>query len=274
MRKLFAGLALACAVAGCQSDQKTVVQEISFLNWNVAHYCHGESQVSTIPEDKGREMLAKFSKVIGELNADVVGICEYSENFSTNGTIKASRDLFGKYGKVVGPRQGNDRNAVFYRTGTKLADKIQGYANRIGCPYYTAVKLDIKGTPVWFVQTQLDSHTYIEGHKEDRRLQIEQLIRDFGSEPHVVISGDFNVGVRMPGLDCFPAPEEYDPFVAAGYMLANVNGTGTYPAKNPTQPLDNVIVKGLGLSDVRFIHAGGLSTHLALVCKLQIYGRQ
>lgn len=100
---------------------------------------------------------------------------------------------------------------------------------------------------------------------------MKKLIEDFGDESHVVIAGDFRVGVRVPGKRCFPAPEEYKVFEEAGFELVNLFGTGTYPVESPIQPLDNIIVKGVGISEVRFLDADHLSDHLAISCKLSIY---
>ena len=60
-------------------------------------------------------------------------------------------------------------------------------------------------------------------------------------------------------------------FEKAGYELANCFGTGTYPVDSPIQPLDNVLLKGIGISEVRFLDADRLSDHLAISCLLTIY---
>ena len=140
--------------------------------------------------------------------------------------------------------------------------------------YYKAVKLNVSGVPIWFVQTHLDSNTYLSGHGKDREEQMKKIISDFRDEPYVVIAGDFRVGVRIPGKPCFPAPEEYKVFEKAGYELANLFGTGTYPLESPLQPIDNIIMKGLEISEVRFLEGGRLSDHLAISCKLTVYGQK
>ena len=103
---------------------------------------------------------------------------------------------------------------------------------------------------------------------------MKKLIEDFRGEPNVVIAGDFRVGVRIPGKRCFPAPEEYKVFENAGYELANLFGTATYPVDSPIQPIDNIIVKGVGISEVRFMEAGRLSDHLAISCLLTVYSKE
>ena len=272
MKNLFIGLALACAVAGCATE-KQVIGEFRFVNWNIGHYGNGEAEVSPIPEADGPAQAAKFAAFIAGFDADVFGISEYSENFTTNGSIKASKALFRGYNKVVGEQSGNICNALFFKRYPVLERKTKAFNDRFEDTYYLAVKLDVNGTPIWFVQTHLDSHIYLEGHSKDRANQMLQLIEDFKDEPRVVISGDFSVGIRIPGGNCFPAPEEYKVFEDAGYELVNVNGTGTYPCENPSQPVDNVIVKGLGIGEVHFTAPIGLSDHLSVFCSLRIYGK-
>lgn len=271
MKNLFIVLALACAMAGCATEKK-VATEVKFVNWNLGHFSCGNGEASPIAEADGPKQAAKYSAFIAGFKADVFGLSEYSENFTTNGSLKTSKALFGGYAKSVGPQNGNMCNAVFFRGYPVLERKTKLFTDRFEDAYYQAVKLDVKGTPIWFVQTHLDSHIYLEGHSKDRSNQMLQLIDDFKDEPHVVISGDFCVGIRIPGGNCFPAPEEYKVFEDAGYLLANVNGTGTYPVENPSQPVDNVIIKGLGIGEVHFTAPIGLSDHLAVSCKLLVYG--
>ena len=40
------------------------------------------------------------------------------------------------------------------------------------------------------------------------------------------------------------------------------------------QPIDNVIMKGLEISEVRFLEGDRLSDHLAISCKLTVYGQK
>ena len=221
-------------------------------------------------------MSAKFVKFIDSVGADVVGITEYSENFTTNGSMKASTALFEGYAKSVGPAKGDVCNAIFFKSAkaAKIDEKDVFFERHFEDTYYKAVKLNVSGVPVWFVQTHLDSNTYLSGHSKDREEQMKKLIEDFRDEPHVVIAGDFRVGVRVPGKRCFPAPEEYKVFEKAGFELVNLFGTGTYPVESPIQPLDNIIVKGAGISEVRFLDADHLSDHLAISCNLTIYGKE
>lgn len=261
--------ALACALAGCATPKKEVVQ-VQFLHWNVSHFSGGAAKVATIRVSDGPAMSSRFRTFIDTVGADVVGVSAYSENFTTNGSLKSADAVFKGYDRSVGPAKDAQCNAVFYNAGSaSLSDeKTVFYASHNEDTYYQAVKLNVHGLPVWFVQTQLDGRIYQNGHQKDRANQMAELIAAFKDEPYVVIAGDFRVGVRVPGGRCFPAPEEYEVFRKAGYELANPFGTGTYPVVNPLQPVDNVIVKGFSLSDVRFLEADRLSDHMAVSCKL------
>ena len=275
MRNLVLAVAVASMAAGCATNHAERTQ-LRFLHWNAGHFSGGACSVASIPESQGKEMAAKFKKFIDSVDADIVGISEYSENFTTNGSIKASAVLFKGYEKSVGPVKGDVCNAIFFKSANaaKVDEKDVLFECHFEDTYYKAVKLNVSGTPVWFVQTHLDSNTYLSGHGKDREEQMKKIISDFRYEPYVVIAGDFRVGVRIPGNRCFPAPEEYKVFEEAGFELVNLFGTGTYPVESPIQPLDNIIVKGVGISEVRFLDADHLSDHLAISCKLTIYGKE
>lgn len=273
MRRILLSIAVACAAAGCAT--RTVERaQVRFLHWNVSHFGDGSASVATIRPGDGKAMAEKYSKFIGSVGADVVGLCSYDENFTTNGSMKSAEAVLPGYAKVVGPARGNMCNAVFYKPTAlaKTDGRIVEFPMRYESAYYTAVKLEAGGVPVWFVQTHLDSHTYLSGHAKDREMQMKKLIEDFKDEPNVVIAGDFCVGIRIPGKRCFPAPEEYKVFEDAGYSLANLFGTGTYPVEHPLQPVDNIIMKGVSVSEVRFLEAERLSDHMAVSCLLTVYG--
>ena len=275
MRNIILAFAVACVAAGCATKQ---VERASFrfMHWSVSHFSEGGYSVASIPESEGKAMAEKYVKFLDSVDADVVGISQYNEDFTTNGSMKASTALFGGYEKAIGPAKGDICNAIFFKSGkaTKIEEKTVFFERHFEDTYYKAVKLNVSGVPIWFVQTHLDSNTYLSGHGKDREEQMKKIISDFRDEPYVVIAGDFRVGVRVPGKRCFPAPEEYRVFEKAGFELVNLFGTGTYPVESPIQPLDNIVVKGVGISEVRFLDADHLSDHLAISCKLTIRGRE
>ena len=275
MRNIIIAVAVAFVAAGCATNHVEQTS-VRFLHWSVSHFGDGTHSVASIPESKGKEMAAKYVKFLNSVDADVIGITGYDENFTTNGSMKSATAVFGGYEKAVGPAKGDVCNAIFFKPGkaTKIDEKDVFFERHFEDTYYKAVKLNVSGVPIWFVQTHLDSNTYLSGHGKDREEQMKKIIADFRDEPYVVIAGDFRVGVRVPGKRCFPAPEEYKVFEKAGFELANLFGTGTYPLGSPLQPIDNVILKGLKISEVRFLEGDRLSDHLAISCKLTVYGKK
>lgn len=244
-----------------------------FMSWNIGHFAVGKSYKSTILEEDAEARGAAYRKHLDDIGADVVGICEYSDLFTTNGTVRASDAVFSRYpNKEIGPSHFYQWNALFWGEYPLLEKRVVPYPEHVQHTYYVAVRLDIGGTDVWFVETHLDWDLTSEGHARDRLSQMEKLIEDFRDAPRVVMAGDFNVGTRdvdgqkLPKV--IPAPEEYDIFVRAGYALANADGSPTFPSSHPRHPLDNIIVKGLRVSDTRIHPSGDLSDHNAISCLL------
>ena len=267
------GAGLACGIVGCRSVGCTT--RFVYATWNIGHYSWGGSWKSTVSPEDGERRAADYRAFLDRIGADVVGVCEYAEDFTTNGSMKASAALFGGYpGRSIGPSRSYQWNAQFWKGFGALERKTVDYVERHQKVYYQATRLEIGGEDVWIVQTHLDWTTFMKGFERYRERQMQKLIDDFRDKPRVIISGDFNVGDRgangVRREKMIPAPEEYDVFVRAGYALANSNGTPTCPSGKPTQPLDNIIVKGLDISDVRFHPAGDLSDHDAVSCTLTL----
>lgn len=267
------GTGVACGVVGCRSVGCTT--QFVYATWNIGHYSRGWDCKSAVRPEDGECRAADYRAFLDGIGADIVGVCEYAEDFTTNGSLKASAVVFGGYpGSSVGPSRVYQWNAQFWKRFGALERKTVDYVKRHQEVYYQATRLEIGGEDVWIVQTHLDWMTFKKGFEHYREGQMQKLIDDFRDKPRVIISGDFNVGDRGANGERrkkpIPAPEEYDIFVRAGYALANSNGTSTWPSDKPTQPLDNIIVKGLDISNVRFHQAGDLSDHDAVSCTLTL----
>ena len=61
--------------------------------------------------------------------------------------------------------------------------------------------------------------------------------------------------------------ETYSSLKNAGYIFANDGSLKTFPSKG--YALDNIVVKGLEISDVRMIKTD-LSDHYPLVCRISL----
>lgn len=270
MKKILAAavFAFAAAADGAVSFR--------FVSWNIGHYAYGRWKDTRVAESNAVVRAWTYNGFLNELGADVLGICEYSENFTSNGAHKASQALFGRYREQhIGPRESWQWNAVFLNRFKVLEKRIRHYPKHHQNTYYIAVKVDLGGNrPAWFVQTHLDWGNYLPGHEDDRNDQMRILMEDFRNEKRVVIAGDFNT------LKWFPPakkggnwwdranPEEFQKFVKAGYTLAHAGDRMTAPTHKPTMGIDNVIVKGFKMTDVVIHDCRDLSDHMAVGCTL------
>lgn len=253
-------------------------EKVSFryVSWNIGHYAYGRWKDTRVAESEAKGRLVEYNRFLDKLGADVLGICEYSENFTSNGMYKASKDVFGRYGKRhIGPQESWQWNAVFHNRFKVLETRMKYYPKHRQKTYYIAVKVDLGGgRPAWFVQTHLDWGNYFPGHEQDREDQMRTLIEDFKSEPRVVIGGDFNTLKWHPpakkGGNPWETgnPEEFQVFVKAGYTLAHAGEVMTAPTHKPKLPIDNVMVRGFRMTDVAFPDCGRLGDHLPVCCTL------
>lgn len=275
MKKSIAAIVLASmSLLAVAAEEK---KSFRFTSWNIGHYAYGRWRDTRIAEGEAKEWIAKYNGFLDKLKADVVGVCEYSEDFTSNGLYRASRDIFGRYSsKCIGPQEMWQWNAVFLNGKFKVLEtRMKYYAKHRQKTYYKAVKVDLGGgRPAWFVQTHLDWGNYFPGHEQDREDQMRTLIEDFKNEPRVVIAGDFNVlkwhPPAKPGSNPWETgnPEEFQMFVKAGYTLAQSGEVMTAPTHKPNLPIDNVIVRGFRMTDVSFPDCGRLSDHLPVCCTL------
>lgn len=269
----FGVLALIC-VLGYQSfaldNSKNVFAKnedssIVLCTWNIAHYYAYGSAKNVIDGAIYEEKLKAFRAVLYDsINADIITLNEYSSNF------------------------GVDKMRVAHKSAAVLFDKYEtkyeGGTTRKGIVHnamYSNVRVrEFKNQPFEFIKTTkykkshrgfcyLASNVYIDGKKvklvcvhliyskKDPSLvqgQISELIEAFKGEERVVICGDFNTS-------------NYSKFKKAGYTLANDGSIVTF--YKTSKPLDNIITKGVRISEVRTVKTE-LSDHYPLVCRLSI----
>lgn len=260
MRILLISLAL---LSGCVGIGQ---QPVSFkmASWNIGHYALGKDWQSKVKPQEWKDRAKAYADFLEEVDADYLGVCEYSGAFTVDGQIPADRVVFGRYDRMmIGPHHGWQWNAAFWKGFVKRGDAVKCYARHLQDVYYIANRVEIGGREVVFVQTHLDWGTQFEGHEQDRAEQMKELIADFAAEKRVVISGDFNVGIRFrdPTKKSLDNPAEYQVFAAAGFTLGNDGRHKTAPSGRCSNALDNIIVKGVRLSDFRVYDRADLSDH-------------
>jgi endonuclease/exonuclease/phosphatase family metal-dependent hydrolase len=205
----------------------------------------------TIPPGKDDEYLKGYRDFIGD--ARVVGLCEYSAEFSTNQTLRTVDALFDGYDvKLEGTDMFPQSNSIFAKECQLIETKERQYPKKKRAKYYKFARLRMDGREVCVIETHLDFDTGPDDPlREARADQMRTLIADMEKEKYVIICGDFNISSRPE--DTPDHAVEYDVFANAGYTLANRGQLITWPSWNDPKrecALDNIIVKGFKMSDV------------------------
>ena len=162
--------------------------------------------------------------------------------------------ILKKY-RYIGLSGGTGDNSFCIATKKyQLRDK--GFVRYSQGKSYLSYTIDLSGFSVKVIETHLKTRKF----KNERNRQMEELIKTFQDQSHVIICGDFNVA----------DVSEYDIFKSAGYVLANHGSSGdliTYPSKDGGHPFDNIICKGFEISNVQVIETN-LSDHYVIICDM------
>lgn len=245
-------------------------RKIRYASWNIGHFALGKNSESVITPETVTEKGEKYREFLSEVGADYIGVCEYSDSFTSNGIFKASQEVFTSYdANHIGPQNNYQCNAAFWNKNLKkVREWRKDFPQHNQKVYYIATAFDLDGTEVVFVQTHLDWQTFLPGHEQDRAKQMNTLLEDFKSTPRVVISGDFNIGLRIAGRKTIDAPSEYNVFRNRGYTLLNDGRYKTYPAGKCAYALDNILVKGFTISNITIGDRDDLSDHALIAADL------
>ena len=250
---------------------------VCFASWNIGHMALGFQAESSVRKQEASVIAAAYRGFLEEVNPDIVGLCEYADAFTADGTVKTADAMFpGWTCRRVGPWLGYSWNAQYFRMEDVGEARIRHYSKRYGRMYYIATPVKLEGEEVVFVETHLDWNTLAPGKEDVRRVQMQELIEDFKNTPRVVIAGDFNVGHRFKDRSKreIDAPEEYEVFKKAGYVLGNDNAKKTCNAgellNGHAMTQDNIIVKGLEISDFRVWPRPDLSDHALVSAVLKV----
>lgn len=228
---------------------------IIVAHWNIGNFALGKSANTTISASETVEMAKKYHSFLDPLDLDILGICEYDPIFSKSGG-KAQEIVFGNFPYFyIGKKYSYNCNAVF--TMGKLNDNQESlFPERVQARYYTKTTINVNGKDIIFVETHLDWNQGNNG-ASFRKKQIDYLIETFKNVPHVILCADFNTSNI----------HEFQPFVDAGFTLANGGAHGTintYSSSNPKSPIDNIIVKGFNILNVKVTGDNSLSDHLLI----------
>lgn len=240
-----------------------------FATWNVGHFALGNSDVSIIAPKDVAAKSAEYQKFIAEANVSVLGTCEHSAAFSSDGSVKAKDTAFAGFdGPAAGPVRGAHANAIYWKGAKLISSGHYEFPARSAECYCEWARLEIMGREVCFVETHCDWYAGA-GHELDRLEQIIFLAKKFKDEPMVVIAGDFNTCVRNRVTGKWEdAAREFAAFWVAGFDGAHWGELLTWPSREPYLSIDNVFVKGFAISDVKVMADPTLSDHSLLRCTL------
>ena len=270
------------------------VSKFSFCSYNIGHFSLGKDYDTFISDQKEdldytnygnstpysnyAAQLARWRQMLNEYSPDIIAMCEYITTFAHNqaGDVATADAIFGRYPYN---RVGSLPSATSYMRTAVFANMVLGASSEGSYPhtaqagrYYQIVNVNMGGTPVKVVVTHLDF-----SNDSYRIEQMQTLIAAFANDTHVIICGDFN------NVDS----SEFDLFTAAGYTMANHEYLGdiyTYPSsgtevwnssghnlfEHPDRALDNIMVKGFAMSNVRIIDRCDLTDHCGVICDLTL----
>ena len=234
---------------------------ITVAHWNIGHFALGKSANTTIPASDAEKMAKNYHIMLDSMNIDILGLCEYNPTFSTGGEKAEDMIVENYLYSYIGKKYSYNCNAIFSK-GELKETKEYLFPDRVQTRYYVKTIININGIDVTFVETHLDWNQGANGASY-RKKQIEHIVENFKDSSHIIICADFNTSNL----------NEFQPFLDAGFNLSNGGEKGTlntYPANKPTSPIDNIIVKGFTILDIKVRGDEKLSDHLLVKCMLKL----
>lgn len=237
--------------------------------YNIGHFSGGVEKNSTITASDYVAKLAGYKAAIHSINPDVLGIAEYSRIFGKNlenENVETRKVLLADFMGFEGAQANYSCNALFFKT---IVDKVKSkdyICNQTAVITHTNL---IKATDYYYIDSDLYMHgeriklvtTHLAFDNNNPAVcsdQIDELISLYADYEKVIFLGDWNVANFS----------QFDAFINAGYNLANDGTFITYPAGN--RALDNIIAKGVTISNPGIIQTTGLSDHLPFYCDINI----
>ena len=239
--------------------------------WNIGHFSMGRHKISDFSDDVYESEYAKFRAYINSLGADILSLNEYGANFTP---AHPARELTRDYQTAFeGAQYRYSCNALFSKLPLQNVRQNAFVCNKTAVIshtkaieasdyYYITAELPLGEETVAVVSTHLafDDNLYPD---TVNLAQMNELIARFENEKRVLMMGDWNAFHY----------EYFDRFKDAGYTLGNPDGKLLTCIGSRTGglewPVDNILVKGLALSDFRAVNTS-LSDHVAVVATITV----
>lgn len=226
--------------------------------YNIGHFSLGGGSASTITHEQYEEKRAAWAAAINSFGADIMMCCEYSDNMvEAEGDLPAiptDTAIFGLFPyKYTGPTA-YIQQALFSNYVMKNAGDLSpsaGVPGRIRAQAF----LFVAGKRIRVIAVHFDTGA------QTRAREIADVINQTANDDYVIILGDMNAS----------SISEYDPFVAAGFTMANGGYLGsvlTWDASSPTTPADNIVCKGFAMKKIELFGDATLTDHKAIMAEL------
>lgn len=240
------------------------VRRFTLCSWNVGHFALGAASSTAITSETYDEMKAKWCQKLNEMSPDILLMCEYSTLFAKNPDVTAADAVFNQFAySVIGTASGYMQTAQYANLPILNTEECV-FEHYIQWRYYQVSDIKIGDITAKVVITHLDFTDSNSNSSVYRAEQIQRLLDDLDGYEHVIICGDFNVS----------SADEYNAFKTAGYTMANNGYLGvisTYPAgESPVSALDNIIVKGFAMNNIKIVNDATLTDHCAIMCDLTV----
>ena len=249
-----------CIAAALLAAASAAAGTFTVATWNIGHLDMGVSANSRIPARDAEKWKADYHAFLDPIDARIVMVEEYNPDFDKERTIRARDAIFGGYRyKFEGHGREAHVNSLFLKDCVCVTNEIYAYSHRYQNTNFHFVRVDIDGLETLVVATHLEPD-WPTNHVAMRAQQMRELLDAVGDAPRVIIAGDLNIG----------SAAELKPFADAGFEMANDGTLSTWPSwkPRPNNGIDNVIVKGFSISNVRVLANARLSDHCLLACSL------
>lgn len=244
---------------------------ITVATWNIGHFSIGKNTSTKIPDSSFQSSSQSYCDYIyNQLGADLITLNEYSAMFTPS--YRAKNVLFSKYTgtQFEGPQYRYSCNAMFSKLPVRNLSARSFACNQSATINHTNL---IKASDYYYLQGEITlggetvvvvtAHLGFDTTRNPDTVcldQINELIEKLESYDHVLLMGDWNTRSFT----------YFEQFTNAGYTLGNDSPSNATLAGNSTnRALDNIIVKGLEVSDFR-VHPTSLSDHYAVTATIGI----
>lgn len=255
-----------CHNASYAQKKESIIEKQKYIiaTWNIGHFSKGQKPYSTIDKSNYNTNLNELQKVLSDsIRADIICLNEYSEVFCIDGNNhkQLTKDLcFNNYDfSNIGPLLGYSCNTIFSNLKIKnikmhlfeTSKTVQSKMPRAANYYFLEGDLYLGDEKV----TLVCAHT-TSGAPALCQSQISEILNRYRNCERVVMCGDWNT-------------QDFSLFKNSGYTLANNGSLKTFPDIDKSYALDNIMVKGLVISDVRMVKTD-ISDHYPIVCRISL----